>query len=179
MALRTFGLSFIALSISALVSTSAFAGTAGMKGICMANGQQMQLNNDQVLNWKTSTANGWHGRGFVKGTLTKAYNDKSGHNHFEMQIGQNSSDLIEIIYNQGFGELPNLRSGDSVVVCGDYITSRDRNGGYPASPDGAIIHWVHGSPNGRHADGFVQVNGTIYGNGGDATRGNNIQNMND
>jgi hypothetical protein len=90
--------------------------------------------------------------------------DHTGHTHFEMQIGPNSDDTIEVVYNQSFGELPPLNPGMEVEVCGDYITTA--NQGHGSSPDGAIIHWVHKSPAGNgHPSGYVAVNGVVYGDG--------------
>ena len=164
---RSLSISFLAL----FLSVSAWAGRAGEQGVCMAKGQKLELNNEDVLQWKKSTPNGWHGRGFVQGTLVQNFKDRTGHDHFELQIGDGRDEKIEIVYNQEFGNMPSFTPGTTVVVCGDYITARDQNRGYPPSPDGAIIHWVHGSPNGRHEDGFISVNGKIFGQEGDARGG--------
>lgn len=132
---------------------------------CLDNSRNtMDLNNEQVLNWKQHSQDQFHARGYVKGTLTRDYPDHSGHTHFEMQIGPHSDDTIEVIYNQSFGELPALNPGMEIEVCGDYITTG--NQGHDSSPDGAIIHWVHKSPSGnRHPSGYVAVNGVVYGEG--------------
>lgn len=130
---------------------------------CMNRGQVLPVNNDQVLQWKESTANQYHNRGHIQGRLVQAYPDHSGHHHLEVQIGAASSETIEVIYNEDFGPIPTTQPGDQIEACGDYITSNAQSGPYPASPDGAIIHWVHRSPTRNHDDGYVVVNGTLCG----------------
>ena len=77
---------------------------------------------------------------------------------------QNQTDTIEVIYNNQFGAMPRLAPGQIVEACGDYITSNRPNGHYPASPDGAILHWVHFNPADQgHEDGYVVVDGRLTG----------------
>lgn len=132
---------------------------------CLDNaGQALSLNNDQVLQWKAAGQDQFHSRGHVKGSLVRNYPDHTGHTHFEVQIGNDATDTIEVIYNQSFGDLPDLTPGLDVEVCGDYITTGSQGNG--ASPDGAIIHWVHKNPSGHgHPSGYVAINGVAYGNG--------------
>ena len=132
---------------------------------CNDNGQPMSFNNDQVLQWKTSEPNGYHARGYVQGTVDEVFSDMTGHHHFSVQIGSQSSDHIEVIYQLNFGDMPEPQVGEQVIACGDFINSFAQNGGYQPSPDGAIIHWVHRSPSPNHDDGFVILNGQLYGNG--------------
>ena len=123
-------------------------------------------NNAQVLQWKTSTQNQFTSRGHVQGTIQRIFPDHSGHHHFELALGSSPGDDVEIVFNEGFGTTPPLRSGMSVEACGDYITAYAASGGYPPSPDGALIHWVHRSDNpGRHPSGFLVIDGTVYGQG--------------
>ncbi len=130
---------------------------------CQAAGQVLPVNNAQVLQWKQTTKNQFHSRGHVQGKLVQIYPDHSGHHHFEVQIGATPADSIEVIYNEAFGRLPQTQVGDSVEACGDYITSTSQSGPYPASPDGAILHWIHRSPNGSHESGYLAINGTVCG----------------
>lgn len=139
--------------------------------VCMAGGQTLAVNNSQVINWKTTTRNQFQSRGHVQGKLINVYPDHSGHNHFEVQIGSNQSDTIEIIYNQSFGAIPTIAPGADVEACGDYITSNAPTGHYPASPDGAILHWVHAATSSGHPSGFVAIDGVVYGQ--NAGPGNN------
>jgi hypothetical protein len=117
--------------------------------------------NDQVLKWKVSTANAFLARARIQGTVDQVFPDHSGHRHFSLKIGPQTNDHIEVIYNLSFGQLPTPTIGMTAEACGDYITSIAQTGGYPASPDGAIIHWVHRSPSG-HEPGYVILNGLKY-----------------
>jgi hypothetical protein len=157
-----------ALSIVLIVFTiGAFSGInvrADNAPSCVAKGQALELNNQQVLQWKSTTRNQFQARAHVQGQLIRLYSTHDrDHYHMKVQIGQNAIDTIEVIYNVAFGRLPLLRPGDMIEACGDYKTSNQRAGHYQPSPDGAILHWVHHSTNPRHDSGFVMVNGTVFG----------------
>lgn len=131
---------------------------------CMAGGKEFGPNNLQILEWKARTKNSFVARGHILGRLVRRYSNKNGHSHFSVLIGKTPTDTIEVIYNESFGETPPLTAGAVVEACGDYITSNQPSGPYPASPDGAIIHWVHFNPGVRgHEDGYVVVNGKLTG----------------
>ena len=141
-----------------------FSGTGQSTPVCLSSHQPIPVDNQEVLGWKTGTANLFLARSHVQGRVTRVYPDRNGHNHFAIQIGPGPSDTLEVIYNSSFGQLPNIRPGMSVEACGDYITS-NAPAQYPASPDGAIIHWVHRNPRGGHDSGFLVINGSLYGQG--------------
>ena len=131
---------------------------------CLAqNGQVLQINNEQVLSFKQTSKDQFHSRGHIKGTLVNIFPDATGHHHMSVLIGPNNQDTIEVIYNEDFGSMPELQVGQIIEACGDYITARGTVGSYPASPDGAIVHWVHQSPNPNHLSGFVVINGDVCG----------------
>ncbi len=156
------------LSISVFFVTIAFAGQSPR---CTDRGKDLPINNDQVLQWKSGSKNGYKARGHILGRALRRYPGKRGHEHFAVQIGKAASDTIEIVYNTRFGKLPTLRSGAPVEACGDYITSNKQSGPFPASPDGAILHWVHinvGTPG--HEHGYVSVDGVVTGVAGKAVR---------
>ena len=132
---------------------------------CNSKGKPLPIDDAQVLNWEDTTANQFASRAHIEGKIHAVYSDHSGHKHFGVQIGQAAHDAIEVIYNESFGALPALSVGDDVEACGDYITSTAPAGRYPASPDRAILHWVHKSNAGSHASGFVKVNGVLFGGG--------------
>jgi hypothetical protein len=123
--------------------------------------------NDQVLAWKTSTQNSYLDRALIRGTIVAVYPSNPSHLHLEVSLnpkGGSNANNIEIIYNTEFGQTPdNLRAGMEVIACGDYITSNQQNGPYPASPDGAILHWIHKAMNDRHESGFLMIDGQLYG----------------
>jgi hypothetical protein len=131
-----------------------------------SDGTELAVNNAQVLQWKVSTPNQTLERAHIQGTLVQLFPDEHGHNHFSVQIGNQPGDAIEVVYNISFGALPQLTPGMNVEACGDYITSTAQAGPYPASPDGAILHWVHLNPSGHgHASGYVAIDGQAYGQG--------------
>ncbi|MEK6705358.1 MAG: DUF3465 domain-containing protein [Bdellovibrionota bacterium] len=131
---------------------------------CPAYGQNLQINNKQVLHWKRTTQNQFRERGHISGMVVEIFPDRNGHEHFVVNIGSYFEDTIEVIYNQDFGALPGLKIGMRAEACGDYITSIAQSGPYPPSPVGGIIHWVHKNPSRKgHDPGFLILDGKIYG----------------
>ena len=133
---------------------------------CLDAGKRpLQINNEQVLQWRTSTRDQFQSRALVQGVISNIYPDKTGHAHFAVNLDQAGGGDIEIIYNEEFGALPDLQPGMSVIACGDYITAGPRS--RLPSPMGAIIHWVHYNPGNRdggvHPNGYVLINGRIFG----------------
>lgn len=156
---------FLATSAAVLLfSLQGFSQSRSATPSCLAGGQELLLNNETVLNWKATSKNQYRNRAHILGTLVKDLPDHSGHHHYEVQIGANQNDLIEVIYNEQFGAVPAAEPGTQFEACGDYITSNAPAGHFPASPDGAIVHWVHRSPNPKsHDSGFLVVNGVVCG----------------
>lgn len=138
---------------------------------CMDQGHELSVNNSDVLKWKTSTPNQFLARAHVMGVVSKIYEGNSGHDHFQILLDGKAGDTLEIIYNVQFGSLGEVKVGQSVEACGDYITSIARAKTYPASPDGAILHWVHSSGRVRsttrkprgHESGYLEINDVVYG----------------
>jgi len=152
----------LAAVLFSMISPSVWA--AGAIPECLDHNTAIAIDDAQVLKWKQSTPNQFAARGHVQGTVGQVFPDKNGHTHFEIKIGNDPADTLEIIYNQSFGALPALAAGMNVEACGDYITSTAQSGAYPPSPDGAILHWIHRSNNpSKHASGFVAIDGTVYG----------------
>jgi hypothetical protein len=154
-------------TVATLVLAAALWTTLGYADVappCMSGGSALGINDDQVLQWETSTPNQFLARAHVSGPIVQVYPDQNGHHHFAIQIGQDPSNRLEVIYNEDFGTVPQMSEGMSVEACGDYITSTAQSAQYPASPDSAIIHWVHQSPNlAKHPSGFLMVDGVLYG----------------
>lgn len=145
-----------------------FQGTAFARATldCRADGIAFGFNNEEVLEWKATSREQFKARAYVTGVITKIYTRKGGHDHVQMKIGPNPQDTLEVVYNKHFGHVPEYPLGASIEACGDYITARKPYRRYPASPDGALIHWVHRSKNvTKHEHGFVVVNGILYGHG--------------
>jgi hypothetical protein len=139
--------------------------------ICQDQGRALDVNNDQVIQWKTRTANQYTDRAHIKGRVVRDYGIKSNHQHFQIEIQgveQSLGTTIEVIYNESreFGFIEKPKKGMEVEVCGEYITSNAPSGPYPASPDGALVHWVHKASKGSsHDEGFVILDGVLYGYG--------------
>lgn len=151
-----------ALLASLMASGSALADDA--VPACYGNSGPIPVINGQVLDWKTSTPNGTLLRAHVKGTVGTVYPDRNDHHHFSLQLGSGS---VEIVFNEDFGATPEIQTGMTIEACGDFINEFEPNNGYPASPDGAIVHWVHRSNSPKHASGYLVIDGTLYGNGPD------------
>lgn len=153
------------LMMGFIFTISGWAAATGPIPDCMTRGRTLAIDNSQVLDWKKTTANQFHSRGHIQGLLVQALPDHSGHHHLSVQIGPDSNDTIEVIYNEAFGPMPNYHVGSTIEACGDYITSNQPTPRYPASPDGAVIHWVHAATNGGHDSGYVVVDGVLCGQG--------------
>lgn len=130
---------------------------------CMDKKTALPVINEKVIQWIRMSKNQFRARGRVQGKVEKIYQDQSGHQHFSLRIGTAADAKIEVIYNIEFGRISNLREGLDAEACGDYITANAQAGGYPPSPDGAIIHWVHESNSRSHANGYVIVDGELFG----------------
>lgn len=133
------------------------------------NRTPLAVNNSQVLVWKEESPNQFKARALVIGKLVKVLLDRKSHLHLEIDLGTAGAPLardehIEIVYNKKFGSVDGIATGAEVAACGDYITAREKAGSYPPSPVGAIIHWVHMSPNpGKHPSGFLMIGKEVFG----------------
>jgi hypothetical protein len=125
----------------------------------------LAVNNAHVLMLRESTQDQHKDRAFVQGVVTNVYADRTGHNHFAVNLDAHPAGDIELIYNQKFGVIPRVVPGMSIMACGDYITAGPRS--RLPSPMGAIIHWLHYNPGdrdgGKHPHGFIAINGKVYG----------------
>lgn len=128
------------------------------------DGSLLAVDDNAAIALKTTSANGSTSRAHVQGPITKIYPNETGHNHFEISLGDASGDTLEVVYDFAFGTLPTLELGMTVEACGDFINSYAPEKGYQASPDGALIHWIHRT-NSSHPAGFTIVNGVLYGQG--------------
>ena len=161
----------VLLGLSFISGTSSFASHSKKPKpttdapVCVDDqGNILPLDDAQAIAYKTNTPNGSTSRVHASGPITKLYPNASGHNHFEISLGSESGDKLEVVYNISFGALPSLKLGMTVEVCGDFINSYAPENGYQASPDGAIIHWIHKTTS-SHPAGFTIVNGVLYGQG--------------
>jgi hypothetical protein len=134
---------------------------------CLDQNRTLTEMNQAVLGWKDSTKSGYQARARVSGRVTRITRPDKDHMRFEIQIGSTQNEVLEVIYNQDFGALDAPKPGQQVEACGVYITSNKRNGSFPPSPSGAIIHWVHYNPGdrdgGKHEHGYVMIEGRLFG----------------
>jgi hypothetical protein len=156
--------SILALVFSAAVST-AFAQEIPS---CLKGKTPLAIDNARVIRLKASTPVQYHDRGHVKGEIVRVFADKTGHDHFLIQIGPKAIDTLEVVYNSEFGQLPGPHEGQSVEACGDYITLKaapkpdPRENG--ANKSDAIIHWVHAAdPGTTHEGGYLVMDGVLCG----------------
>ncbi len=138
---------------------------AAMPNCIGENGVVLAVDNERALEMKQTAPLGKPYRALIAGTVTRVFGDRckpSGtcHEHFEIQIegARGNSGVVEVIYNQDFGDLETPRVGAKVTACGDFINAHSRNGRYDPSPSGAIIHWVHRSNCMDHEHGYVFMN---------------------
>ncbi len=152
-------------SFSAIFILNLLIGFSSFAFDCLDQGKKvLPVDDGRVINLKVSTPNQFLARAHVEGKITNIFSDHNGHNHFEINIGPNEKDRLEVIYNQSFGSLDTLTIGMDVEACGDFINSNAPTAQYPASPAGAIIHWVHFSNNtAKHLSGFLIIDGVIRG----------------
>lgn len=118
------------------------------------DGTPLQVNNQQMTWLEVNMPNQWEGRGHAQGTIGTVYPDRNGHKHFQGVI---TGGTVEIVYNLDFGTLPPIRTGGMFEACGDFIVSTEPTAQYPASPDKAVLHWVHPSNDPRHPSGFLII----------------------
>ena len=152
--------SFLFLILS---SINSFA--ASVPACLSQSGQRLEVDNARTIELERTTPNQYVTQAHVQGVISDLYPDRNGHQHFAIQF-PGTAVGIEVVYNAGFGDLPDLRVGMTVEACGEYITSNQPTDRYPASPMGAIIHWVHRNPHprpGAHPSGFLVINGQICG----------------
>ena len=141
-------------AIDSTVSTDTSSSLASQE--CMGLQGPLAVNNAEVEKWEQTSKNQFHARGHIQGAITEVFHDQTGHKHFSVALSASNKSVVEVIYNQSFGELPSLSAGMEVEACGDYITDR-------SSPERGILHWVHRSDTESHPSGFVAINGTLYG----------------
>jgi hypothetical protein len=78
-------------------------------------------------------------------------NDGSRHQKFILRLA--SGQKLLVAHNIDLAErAAELRIGDTVEFRGEYEWN----------PQGGVIHWTHRDPEGRHATGWLKLNGRTY-----------------
>jgi len=158
-----------------LVSSVALAAPSPLN-CTLRSGEQMQVNNEQVLQWKKTSATEFvRSRAHITGSVVKQLPPlKSSarrferepdkflklHQRYEVQIGPNKNDVVELFYNGRYEPRPALQAGDKVEACGEFVadaTSSSKGG--PV----AIVYWVHAAKMYPHVEGFLHSNGKTFG----------------
>ncbi|MDB5987684.1 MAG: hypothetical protein JWR16_2737 [Nevskia sp.] len=75
----------------------------------------------------------------------------SRHQRFVVQLANGQRLLFA--YNIDLApRIDALQRGDTIAFRGEYIWNRK----------GGIVHWTHHDPSGRHAGGYIRLNGRVY-----------------
>jgi molybdopterin converting factor small subunit len=88
------------------------------------------------------------------GTVIKLLSDDnegSRHQRFILKLSNNQTVLVAHNIDLA-SKITSLRIGDVVEF----------NGEYEWNSKGGVIHWTHHDPEGRHQDGWLKHNGSIY-----------------
>lgn len=127
---------------------------------CLDKKNKLSIDNHMAINLRDFREHGFKTRALIDGLLMITMENRQGHTHLEIDLDQDfqtADDRLEVIFNNNYGELPELKAGDHIIACGDFIV--DAN-----SPHKAVIHWLHKSPNiKKHDDGYLSINGIVFG----------------
>jgi len=79
--------------------------------------------------------------------------DNEGSRHQRFLVRLASGQQLLFAYNLDLApRIEALQRGDRIEFRGEYIWNRK----------GGIVHWTHHDPAGRHADGYIRLNGRVY-----------------
>lgn len=79
--------------------------------------------------------------------------DRQGRPHQKWVTRLSDGSEITIIYNSDMGERVPVNVGREFGVGGEFIWTKQ----------GGIVHWVHEDPKKKRPDGYVYVDGIVYG----------------
>ncbi len=73
------------------------------------------------------------------------------HQLWETQASDGS--VVTVVYNSDMGDRVPVKVGDIFSVGGQFIWTHN----------GGLVHWVHADPKKMRPDGYVYVNGSVFG----------------
>lgn len=79
--------------------------------------------------------------------------DVSGLPHQKWEARLSDGSIVMIVYNSNMGERIPVEIGKTFSVGGQFIWT----------PQGGLVHWVHADPKHKRPDGYVMIDGVIYG----------------
>lgn len=79
--------------------------------------------------------------------------DTSGSQHQKWQAKLSDGSMITVVYNSDMGVRVPIKVGDHFGVGGQYIQTGSTG----------LVHWVHDDPKHVRPDGYVYLNGIVYG----------------
>ena len=127
---------------------------------CKDKKETLQIDNSSILKYRDFMEKGFKVRALISGIVVKEIENRQGHTHLEIDLDQDlttTDDRIEAVFSNQYGTLPTIQGGERTLICGDFIVD-------PYSPNKAIIHWLHQSPNTKkHDHGYMTINDQVYG----------------
>ena len=89
-----------------------------------------------------------------EGTVMKLLpDDNEGSRHQKFIVRLASGQTLLVAHNIDVApKIQSLRTGDRVQFSGEYEWNEK----------GGVVHWTHHDPGGRHTDGWLKHNGTLY-----------------
>jgi hypothetical protein len=143
------------LQVASLMLLLAAPALAAPTPVCPhPSGQELPINNEQVIEWKKNSKEVVRTRVHIKGKAVSEKRAKDG-NRISVQIGPDSKDMVEIFFNNKFSPKPSVKKGQEVQACGEFI--------YDGSHEYGIVHRVHAAKNPKVLPGFLVVQGKVYG----------------
>lgn len=128
---------------------------------------EAQQNHIENLNGDTQLVQALHQRrnvNFVEAAdlvVTKILpDDTKGLPHQRWVARVSDGTTVMMIYNSDMGVRIPVKVGDHFSAGGQFIWT----------PEGGLLHWLHEDPRNKRPDGFIYMNGTIYGDGGNDQR---------
>jgi hypothetical protein len=123
-------------------------------GFAQTSDHPGQITNDSAL---IAAVKSHHNVNYVEAgnlTVTKILpDDTKGLPHQRWMAQLSDGNSIMVVYNSDMGDRVPVQEGDKFGVGGQYIQTGN----------GGLIHWLHDDPNHSRPDGYVYLDGVVYG----------------